>query len=176
LIDYNCHVFDLYYCLMCCPIVRNTDVLHNFLNSELGISDVNGIPFQSVHRLGTRPDGKERSIIARFNWHNVKIKLYFIECVLSSRNCSYISKFSFSRFMLLCSSLRNLSLMLWWCCCTPIPGLLHSQLHHAHMGFVPPTGPADVPITPQRIFSNINDANQRLQRLKLSVHVGYPES
>jgi MoaA/NifB/PqqE/SkfB family radical SAM enzyme len=37
---------------------------------QLGISDVNGIPFQSVHRLGTRPDGKERSIIARFNWHN----------------------------------------------------------------------------------------------------------
>ena len=59
---------------------------------------------------------------------------------------------------------------------TPIPGLPHSQLHHAHMGFVPPPGPADVPITPQRIFSNINDANQRLQRLELSMHVGYPET
>jgi hypothetical protein len=34
---------------------ENTDVLHNFWNSELEISDANGIPFQSVHRLGTRP-------------------------------------------------------------------------------------------------------------------------
>ena len=45
-------------------------VLRDFLNSELGISDANEIPFQNVHRLGTRPDGKERSIIARFTWYN----------------------------------------------------------------------------------------------------------
>ena len=49
---------------------ENTDVLHNFLNSELEISDANGIPFQSVHRLDTRPDGKERSSITRFNRYN----------------------------------------------------------------------------------------------------------
>jgi hypothetical protein len=32
---------------------ENTDVvLREFLNSELGISDANEIPFQNVHRLG----------------------------------------------------------------------------------------------------------------------------
>jgi len=50
---------------------ENTDVvLRDFLNSELGISDANKIPFQNVHRLGARPDGKERSIIARFIRYN----------------------------------------------------------------------------------------------------------
>ena len=50
---------------------ENTDVvLRDFLNSELGISDANEIPFQNVHRLGARPDGKERSIIARFTRYN----------------------------------------------------------------------------------------------------------
>ena len=50
---------------------ENTDVvLREFLNSELGISDANEIPFQNVHRLGARPDGKERSIIARFTRYN----------------------------------------------------------------------------------------------------------
>ena len=33
-------------------------------------SDANDIPFQNVHRLGARPDGKERSIIARFTRYN----------------------------------------------------------------------------------------------------------
>ena len=50
---------------------------------------------------------------------------------------------------------------------TLLLGLPHGQLHHAHMGFVPPPGPADVQITPQMIFSNINDTNQRLE---LSMH------
>ena len=52
----------------------------------------------------------------------------------------------------------------------PLLGISHGQLHHAHMGFVPPPGPADVQITPQMIFSNINDTNQSLQRLELSMH------
>jgi len=47
---------------------ENTDVvLRDFLNSELGISDANEIPFQNVHRLGARPDGKERSFLLPYS-------------------------------------------------------------------------------------------------------------
>ena len=45
-------------------------ILRDFLNFELGISDANDIPFQNVHRLGARPNGKERSIIAIFTRYN----------------------------------------------------------------------------------------------------------
>ena len=45
-------------------------ILRDFFNFELGISDANDMPFQNVHRLGARPDGKERSIIARFIRYN----------------------------------------------------------------------------------------------------------
>ena len=50
---------------------ENTEtVLRDFLNSDLGITDANTIPLQNVHRLGERPDGGHRSIIARFTRFN----------------------------------------------------------------------------------------------------------
>ncbi|XP_022788170.1 uncharacterized protein LOC111328076 [Stylophora pistillata] len=54
-------------------------VLVNFLRTELGLEDVDGLEFQRVHRIGKRDpsDGKPRQIIVRFLRYPDREKVMF---------------------------------------------------------------------------------------------------